>query len=227
MTDANEPAPTRLILVRHGESNVTVNRQIGGPLTCSGLSDLGRQQAARLRDRVAAGELPPIDELWASTMPRAKETATIANEALGLELQIEQEFEEFRPGEADGLLFDEYVERYGAPDQMAEPYRELSAGGESRATFFLRAGKAFDDLVADRAGKSIMVVCHGGVVDVIFRRLLGLHSEAPFQLWTTNTSVTEFITTSHGPPRRWRLARYNDASHLHGLPTATNAPKES
>ena len=221
--EVEEIPPTRLLLVRHGESNVTVNRQIGGPRTCSGLSDLGRLQAQRLRDRVAAGELPAIDELWASTMPRARETAEVVNEALGLELQIELDFEEFRPGDADGMLFVDYVEQYGMIDQMADPYKELAAGGESRASFFLRVGRAFDDLVAIRAGKTLMVVCHGGVVDVVFRRLLGLHSEAPFQLWTTNTSVTEFITTSHGPRRAWRLGRYNDASHLHGLPEATNA----
>ena len=219
---AAEQAPTRLLVVRHGESNVTVNRQIGGPLTCSGLSDLGRQQAQRLRDRVAAGELPAVDEIWASTMPRAQETALIVNEALELELQIERDFEEFRPGQADGMLFVEYIDQYGMIDQMAGPYKDLSPGGESRATFFLRVGQAFDELVRTRAGKTIMVVCHGGVIDVVFRRLLNLHSEAAFQLWTTNTSVSEFITTSHGPPRQWRLGRYNDASHLHGLPAGTN-----
>ena len=42
---------TRLVYVRHGESNTTVARVIGGPRTCSGLSPLGVQQAERLRDR--------------------------------------------------------------------------------------------------------------------------------------------------------------------------------
>jgi len=44
---------TRIVLVRHGESIVTVNRVLGGPRTCSGLSELGKLQAARLRDRIA------------------------------------------------------------------------------------------------------------------------------------------------------------------------------
>jgi len=44
---------TRLVFVRHGESNTTVARVIGGHRTCSGLSDLGRLQAERLRDRLA------------------------------------------------------------------------------------------------------------------------------------------------------------------------------
>ena len=52
--------PTRLVLVRHGESQVTVRRVIGGPRTCSGPSDLGRRQARALHDRLAStGELTP------------------------------------------------------------------------------------------------------------------------------------------------------------------------
>ncbi len=62
---------------------------------------------------MAGGELPVVDELWASTMQRASETAEIINEALDLELQIERDFEEFRPGEADGMLFADYIEHYG------------------------------------------------------------------------------------------------------------------
>ena len=57
MSDTIE-TPTRLVLIRHGESNTTVARVLGGPRTCSGLSELGRRQAERLRDRIAeAGEL--------------------------------------------------------------------------------------------------------------------------------------------------------------------------
>jgi len=212
---------TRLLLVRHGESNVSVKRQVGGPQTCSGLSELGRMQAQRLRDRIGSGEFPEIDELWASTMPRAIETASIVNEALNLDLQLEEEFEEFRPGEADGMLFSEYVDRFGMPDHMAEPFRLLAPGGESRASFFLRVGTAMAPFLDERAGKTVMVVCHAGVIDLLFRQLLGVGSETPFHLWTLNTSVTEFMTASHGPPRQWCLGRYNDAAHLHGLPAAT------
>ena len=43
---------TRLILIRHGESNVTVERILGGEKSCTGLSDLGRAQACALRDRL-------------------------------------------------------------------------------------------------------------------------------------------------------------------------------
>lgn len=217
---ADKPEPTRLLVVRHGESNVAVQGRIGGMLTCTGLSDLGRQQAQRLRDRILDGGNPAIDEIWSSAMPRALETASIINEALELELNVDPDFEEIRPGQADGMSFQDYLAAYGRMDQMAEPHRRLAPDAESRFTFFARVGEAFDRLVSSRAGRTVMVVCHGGVVDIAFRRLLAVHSEAPFQLWTSNAAVTEFITTSHGPPRRWRLARYNDIAHLAGLPEA-------
>lgn len=218
---SDDTPPTRLIVVRHGESNATVGRFMGGMQSCTGLSDLGREQAARLRDRFRAGHEPAVDEIWSSQMPRAMETAQIVNETLGLELQVDEGFEEFRPGDADGMTYPDYIEKYGMPDQLAEPYLPLAPNGESRASFFLRVGAAFDSLVSQRPGRSIAVFCHGGVVDVAFRRLLGIYSEQPFQMHTTNTSITEFVTTTHGPPRRWRLARYNDAAHLAGLPDAS------
>ncbi len=216
--------PTRLIVVRHGESNVTVERRLGGMAACTGLSALGRQQAQRLRDRIAAGHQPSIDQVWASPLPRAYETAEIVNEAIGCEIQVDPDFEEFRPGAVDGWLFEDYVAEYGRPDELADPYRYIAEGGDSRASFFLRVGEAVDRLVATNQGASLALFCHGGVVDVIFRRLLAIQSETPFQLHTVNTSINEFVTTSHGPPRRWRLARYNDAAHLDGLPAATNQP---
>lgn len=212
---------TRIILVRHGESNVTVERVLGGPLSCTGLSPLGREQAEHLRDRWAAGAEPKVDVLWSSTMPRARETAQILNEHLQLDHQIEEDLEERRPGEADGIKFSEYQEQYGNYDRLQNRYEPISPGGESAAGFFLRAGKALDDVVTASLGKTAVVVCHGGVVDVIFRDLLGLAPQGGFYLWTLNTSITEFVLSDETYPRRWRLVRYNDSAHLAGLPAET------
>ena len=68
---------TRLIFVRHGESQVTVNRVVGGPRSCIGLSDLGRRQAANLRDRWTQNSEFTPDLVISSAYPRAKETAEI------------------------------------------------------------------------------------------------------------------------------------------------------
>ena len=73
---------TRVVLIRHGESQVTVDRVIGGHRTCSGLSDLGRQQAARLHDRLAATHELDGAVLISSNFDRAIETAQIIGPAI-------------------------------------------------------------------------------------------------------------------------------------------------
>jgi probable phosphoglycerate mutase len=218
-----EPEPTRLVLVRHGESNATVARVIAGMRTCSGLSPLGIRQAEALRDRLAStGELGVVDNLLSSTMPRALETAEVLAPAFG-DLVVERvaDLREHDPGEADGLTFDAYVERYGVPDPERDAYVPISPGGESLAAFHLRAATALHGIARALAGRTVVVVCHGGIVDAALRSFLGLGLVGGFELWTRNTSLTELALL---PTGRWRLVRYNDSAHLAGLPDATPHP---
>jgi len=231
---ADQPTPpdTRVTFIRHGESQVTVDQIVGGPQGCVGLSALGHQQAEALGDRWATGSEPGVDILFSSTMPRAVETAQHVNRALGLELHQEQELEEWRPGEADGLKWSEVVERWGTddPDQRGS-FVPWAPGGESLRDLHLRAGRAIDKVIRENKGKSIMIVVHAGVIDVGFRLLLGLPVEGTFHLWTKNTSITEMVlshpaSTDFGrrTEPQWRLVRYNDAAHLAGLPEKTETP---
>ena len=213
---------TRLVLIRHGESQVFVDGLVGGLATCNGLSDLGRRQAAALRDRLASThELDPVDALIASTLPRARETAQIISPALGdLPVIEDEEVCEIHPGEADGLAYDDYIAKYGWRDMEADPHLELSPGGESIASFHRRVGAALTRIAAAHLDQTVVIACHGGVVDVGLRTLLGLGMVGAFDLYTQNTSLTEFVLvppTERRPERRWRLVRYNDAAHLVGV----------
>jgi probable phosphoglycerate mutase len=208
-----------LVLVRHGESNVTVNRVIGGHRTCSGLSELGRRQAERLGERLATtGELS-ADVLISSNFQRAIETAEAIAPALGNpDIAIDPGFGEHDPGpDIDGMTFDAYVERFGTPD-WTDPDVDVFPGGETIAAFHRRVGAALAATMEAHRGASIVVSCHGGVVDATFRQLLRTASTGSFELHTLNTSITEFVSAPSG---EWRLRRYNDAAHLHGLPSET------
>lgn len=221
MTDPTDIAATTLVLIRHGESNVTVNRVIGGFRTCSGLSPLGLAQAERLRDRLASTRELDADVLLASNFPRAIETAEVLAPTLdGVEVVVDADFGEHDPGpEIDGMTFQQYIDRFGSPDWDGDPHHDVFPGGETTADFHLRVGSAISRTVRAHAGKTIVVACHGGVVDVAFRHLLRMAQTGNFELTTANTSITEFRTTS--TPGRWRLVRYNDAAHLEGLPAET------
>ncbi len=160
-----DPHPaTRLILVRHGESNASVNRVIGGPRTCSGLSELGREQAKRLSDRLRSTAEVAVDALYASQYPRARETADIIAGAFpGMEVRVEAGFGEHDPGpDCDGLTYDEFVARHGQGHNWQNPFAETFPGGETVAQFHFRVGTATHELVGRHPGQTVLVACHGG-----------------------------------------------------------------
>ncbi len=214
---------TRLILIRHGESNTTVARRIGGFRTCTGLSELGRQQSERLRDRLAASGEITADVLISSQFGRARETAEIIAPALGnLEIEIVDGFGEHDPGaECDGLTYDEYVERFGPHDWESDPFQLGFPGGETLAGFHLRVGEAISRTVRRHEGQTIVVACHGGVIDAALRQALRTAQFGVFEINTLNTSLTELQLVR---PGRWKLIRYNDHAHLAGLPKETARP---
>ena len=219
-----EHVPTRVVLVRHGESAVTVARIVGGPRTCSGLSPLGVRQAERLRDRLAGTGEIAATALVSSAYPRAIETAEIIAPSLARELVIDEAFGEHDPGPiCDGMSFAAFVEEFGMPDWESDPYGVVFDGGETIAAFHHRVATAFASLVREHAGGTAVVVCHGGVVDVIMRQALRVPVTGGFDLHTRNTSLTEIVLTR---PGRWQLHRYNDHAHLAGLPPETPRPAD-
>jgi probable phosphoglycerate mutase len=215
---------TRIVLVRHGEAQSALDGVVGGENGCTGLSDLGRRQAAALRDRLArTGELRTVDALYASHLARAVETAEIIAPALGdPPVRIERELREFDPGsQADGMTWEEYDRRF--PRDPWDAYRGRSPGAESWAAFSLRIGTALRDLAERHPGETVVVACHGGVVEQSVVSLLGLaHHGELVTFEVANTSITEWLRPDPDelwwrPPGRWRLIRLNDAAHLDGV----------
>lgn len=222
MADHDAPVPpTRVFVIRHGESNTTVARVVGGPRTCSGLSDLGRRQCERLAARLTEwGDLTGA-HLYASHYPRAIETAELIAPALGdAPVVIDDGFGEHDPGpDCDGLTFEEFLGRHGMPDWDSEPFAVTFPGGETIAELHHRVGEALHRVTSRHPGETVVICCHGGVINAILRWVLHAAPSGDFELMTSNTSLTEMQLVA---PGRWRLLRYNDAAHLAGLPPATN-----
>jgi probable phosphoglycerate mutase len=215
-----ERSVTRLIFVRHGESNTTVARRIGGHRTCSGLSPLGRQQAERLRRRWQEAPEFTADVLLSSHFQRAQETAEIIAPALGgLAVEVVDGFGEHDPGEeCDGITFEDFVARYGERDWESDPFSIGFPGGETLAAFHLRVGETISHTIREHEGKTVVIACHGGVIDAALRQAMRAPAIGSFDIWTLNTSITEMQLLR---PGRWRLLRYNDHAHLAGLDRET------
>lgn len=206
-----------MLLIRHGESNATVDQVVGGHSGCTGLSPLGRRQAEALRDRLAATGEVEADVLLSSVMPRAVETAEIVAPALG-GLPVRQlcDLCELHPGESDGLSWEEYRLRYGEVDMFADPHVPVAPGGESLVVFHDRVSRALRVVVEEHAGRTVVVVCHGGIVATSFLTFFDLPVDRAMGAWISvdNTALTEWAQDDNG---RWSLVRHNDNAHLTGV----------
>jgi 2,3-bisphosphoglycerate-dependent phosphoglycerate mutase len=221
---------TKLVLVRHGQAICNVERTIEGRATCRGLSDLGRAQGKALAERFVKENFKP-DVVVSSPIRRAAETAAIITAAIqSVEPIFDEAFEEVRPGEAEGMTWDQYSAFFGTTEGW-DPNVPFAPGAEAWRAFAQRVSNALNRITKAHDGKTVLVVAHGGVVDASMFHYFGLDPEvqSPIDFETSNTSITEWQlrtwtlatpeTPDRDPVHRWRLNRYNDAAHLPTLQT--------
>jgi len=206
------PTGTRIVLIRHGEADCNVAGRVGGPVGCTGLSDLGRRQADALRARLAhTGELGDVAALYSSTLPRAMETLAIVAPALpALPPQADCDVCELHPGAADGLTWDAMIEAFGGVDWDEDPEQVFSPGGESWSGMSRRVKAALTRLGARHEGQRIVVATHGGVIEHAMKWVQGCDDGVRLQLRTEHCSMMEIELTARGP----QLLRYNDRAPL-------------
>ena len=205
------PDAALLVLVRHGEAVANVEGYVGGEGSCRGLTATGRDQVAALGRRWAkTGEVADADGIISSTLRRAIETRELLSASMpDLEvLEPRRTLCELQPGEADGLSWQAYEERYGRPDWNLEPERPIAPGGESWVSFVERASGALVDLATANRGCRLIVCCHAGVIEA---SLIRFCYDAPpatrLQLRSDHASVTEWAYDG-----RWKLLSYNSAT---------------
>lgn len=224
---------TDIYLIRHGEF-VADMPYASVPPDGPPLSALGITQAERLRDRLAGTGEIRADVLISSPLQRTRQTAEIIAPALGLPVTLDEDFQEFRIGDRSWVSGKEIIEKYGLVDFAREPERPVVPGGESWSQFTARVSGAFERVAQAYEGKTVVIVCHDGVIGVSFLHFFGLESlkfvkgifrPAFAQLYTNTTSITYWHKSRfHDVPQQqepqWMLVRYNDDVHLYdiGLP---------
>lgn len=204
---------TRICFARHGETDWNAERRMQGHIDTP-LNDHGQAQARLLAQSLQrAGHA--FDHLYSSDLERAADTAKQVSSALGLDITINPVFRERHVGVLQGLLLDE------APHAAAEVWQAHLArdihhdlgGGESIQAFHERAQGALAMLVAAHAGKTILVVSHGGTLDMMYRIATKQALNQARVAVVPNTSLNWIAFDGDA----WSVERWADTDHLSTL----------
>ena len=199
---------TRLIAIRHGETAWNVDTRIQGFLDIP-LNDTGRWQARRAAAALA-GE--PITTVYASDLSRAFETATTVAAAAGLQPIPEPGLRERHFGVFQGRTFAE-IEAEAPEQALRWRKREpdfTPEGGESLNTFRKRIVGTVERLAARHPDELIVLVAHGGVMDVLYRAATRQEIQAPRTWALGNASINRLLWTPEG----LTLVGWSDTGHL-------------
>jgi broad specificity phosphatase PhoE len=195
-------------LIRHGQSTWNSEHRIQGQLDPP-LSDEGRRQAERVGLRIAGRRFAGF---YSSDLKRAFETAQAIEAATGLQAEPMAGLREIFLGEWEGLRTDDLAQRF--PEAWAswtdEPDWDLVPGGEGAALFETRVAAALDEILSRHAQGDVVVVTHGGVIQIALHRVIGRPSRGLFPFKIQNASIS-VIERRDG---RMVIGGVNDTSHL-------------
>ena len=214
---------TQLYLIRHGHYIGVEN----GFLADKGLSPLGVRQVERLRDRLAATREIAADVLISSTMPRAMQTAALLAPALGLPVIPDPEVQEWHNDETEPITPEDFHARLDATSDADLPFVEITPGAETWAQFMTRAAAGLRRITREHEGQTIVIICHGGIVQAAFHYFFGFSTLRMPGAYvdSDHTAITHWKRLELRPGQNnWMLARYNDALHLRDLDGSTRIP---
>lgn len=199
---------TRILAVRHGETTWNRDTRVQGH-TDIALSERGRWQAARL-----AGALrdEPIAAFYASDLSRAFDTASAVAEVHGKPVHAHTGLRERGFGRFEGLTWAE-IESLHPQDALSWRKRVpdfAPPGGESLLQLRERVIATVDDIAARHPGEQLMLVAHGGVLDILYRAATRLELQAPRSWDLSNTAVNRLLWTPEG----LTLVGWADTGHL-------------
>jgi len=205
----NRGAPTRLLLLRHGQTELSRQRRYSGRGDPE-LTETGRRQAADAA-RYLAGK-GGIAAVVSSPLQRAHATAVAAADALGLPVRVDEDLTETDFGEWEGLTFQEAAASH--PDIHGRWLRDTGLappGGESFDEVARRVRSARDRIVAEHGAGTVLVVSHVTPIKTLLRMALGagpaiLHR---LHLDLASLSIAEFY-----PDDGASVRLVNDTSYL-------------
>lgn len=202
---------TRLCIVRHGETGWNASGRIQGQLDPP-LSALGQAQVQALAEVLSSTR---FDAIYCSDLTRTIATTTPIARRLAQPFVTLRALRERHFGSWQGLPYKEIMNvcpdgwrRFAARDPHHHP-----PGGESLTAFAERVRGCLAWLLVRHPGDTLLLVAHGGVLDIANRLIRDLPLEAARDFETGNAALNWLEHDAD----RWSLLVWNDRRHLAGL----------
>lgn len=205
---------TRIVAIRHGETAWNKDTRLQGHLDIA-LNETGRWQAQRvahaLRDE-------PVAAIYSSDLQRAHHTAQAIGQAVQRPVRTHRQLRERSFGHFEGKTWAEL--KTGWPAE-AQAWRQrvpdfAPTGGENLLQLRARIAQVLDELAARHIGEQIVLVAHGGVLDVLYRIATQLDLQAPRTWQLGNAAINRLLWTPQGTS----LVGWGDVAHLSDAPEA-------
>jgi len=210
---------TRLILVRHGETEWNETKRFQG-ISDIPLSSKGAAQALSLARSLAR---EPLAAIYTSPLSRARQTAECLARYHSCPLRVVEDFKELNQGQLEGLTgedlrrdFPGFISKW-----MEDPGETVLPGGESLGDLQRRAWEAAESLVRRHPEETVAVVAHSFVILAVLCRALELPLKA-FRRFRQDPTAKNILEFSE---RGAALRCLNDTCHLSPVPPAP-APGE-
>ena len=187
---------TRLIAIRHGETAWNVDTRLQGHLDIA-LNTKGIWQAAQVARAVAHDA---VDAVYSSDLLRAWQTANAIAHATEAPLIANMGLRERGFGTFEGKTYAEIATQW--PDE-SELWRKripdwAPPGGESLLAMRERVASTVDALAEPHIGGQIVLVAHGGVMDILYRLATGQELQAPRAWHLGNAAINRLLWTPDG-----------------------------
>ncbi|MDY5784865.1 histidine phosphatase family protein [Corynebacterium sp.] len=184
----------RLIMLRHGQTQYNATRRMQGQLDTD-LSDLGKHQARAAAERLRdAG----VTKIVSSDLVRARVTAEIVADVLGLDISLDERLRETHLGQWQGKTHHEVDSwRDGIRAHWRNNAGWAPPEGESRLDVARRARPVVDELMEtydDWEDNAVLLVAHGGTISALTSNLLDLaESQYPLLKGLNNTNTSQLV----------------------------------
>jgi broad specificity phosphatase PhoE len=180
---------TELWLVRHGQTDWNrTGRWQGQTPFAPGLNETGRAQVLSIRDDLKDVTLSAI---YSSDLLRARQTAELIAEPLGLTVTLEPRLREIDLGVWEGMPSEEIETNYSQElaERARNPLYSRAPNGESPQDVAKRVLATVDEIASKHRDKSVLIVSHGIALAIIICSAEGFRMDDVYQHIPDNARI--------------------------------------